>query len=282
MAHRYHASVIIDPLAFGGAFTAQQAVQRVAHCTPAPLAQIQGIVNFWNPGRITQDLTAQQVTALSLLLSLRTISKIVPAPQGSIVPAASSVPGSSAASAADKPSANCRVTHSAAAEKAAQSAVVEKVTQSAAAEKVIQPLAAEKAYQSSAALATAKGDSTKQPFAFHLGSLKGKAGSAGGPAKHKRSLSLASVLEDVFEEVINTPPRSKRKQKRRQFGSTKARSGGEATPAIDLTVSDNEAGAEAVVNLCSLSKPPPQETPPPPPPALSSETAQRQAQKHQL
>ena len=293
-AHRYNASVSIDPSAFGGAFTAQQAVQRVAHCTPAPLAQIQGIVNFWNPGRITQDLTAQQVTALSLLLSLRTISKIVPAPQGSIVPAASIVPGSSAASAADKPSANCRVTHCAAAEKAAQSAAAEKaaqpancrlthsaaaekVTQSAAAERVIQPLAAEKAYQSSAALAIAKGDSTKQPFAFHLGSLKGKAGSAGGPWKHKRSLSLASVLEDVFEEVINTPPSRKRKRKRRQFGSTKAKSGGEATPAIDLTASDDEAGAEAVINLSSPSKPPPQEAPSPPPPALSSEKSQRQA-----
>lgn len=286
MAHRYDASLSINPSACGGAFTAQQAVQRVAHCTPAPLAQIQGIVGFWNPGRITQNLTAQQVTALSLLLSLRTISKMVPAPQGGIVPAASSVPGSSAASAADKPSANCRVTHSAAAEKAKQSAaaeraaqpaVVEKVRQSAAAEKVIQPVAAEKAYQSSAALATAKGDSTKQPFAFHLGSLKGKAGGAGGPGKHKRSLSLASVLEDVFEEVINTPPCSKRKQKRRQFGSTKAKSGGVATPAIDLTASDNEAGAEAVVDLSSPSKPPPQEAPSPPPPALSSEKAQQQA-----
>ena len=285
-AHRYNARVSIDPTGFGGALTAQQAVHRVAHCTPAPLAQIQGIVKFWNPGRFTQDLTTQQVTTLSLLLSLRPISKVVPAPQSSIVPAASSVPGSSAASAADKPSANCRVTRSAAAEKAAlsaaaekaaQPAVGEKVTQSAAAEKVIQPAAAGKAYQSSAALATAKGDSRKQPFAFHLGSLKGKAGSAGGPGKHKRSLSLASVLEDVFEEVINTPPSSKRKRKRRQFGSTKAKSGGEATPAVDLTASDNEAGAEAVIDLISPSKPSPQEAPPPPPLALNNETAQQQA-----
>ena len=214
-ACRGNAGESIDPTAFNGSFKAQLAVQRISHCTPAPLIKIQGIVNFYRPGRFQQHLTAQQVAALSLLLSLKPLRPTLTAPQSTAEPAKPSMAAPPKPSVAEQPSASCQVTQPAPVKAAPQSSAAAGLkasgnTQAAALEKAPRTSAA---VSSATAVAPAKDSGTSQPFAFQVNGLKGKAGNATGGGQHKRRLSLAAVLDDVFEEVLSTP-RSRKKRRR--------------------------------------------------------------------
>jgi len=214
-------------------------VQRVAlTCTPAPLAQIQSIVTFHSPFRFQQHLKAEQVAALLSLLSLKPVPATLPAPQGNIETAAQCRSAVPQPAMTEHPSASCGVTQPAADYKAPQ-LVSSKAAQTAALENGPVTHAAAK---SRSAVAPASGDSIKHPFAFQLNGHRGKASSASEGAQHKRKLSLASVLEDVFEEVMSTPrSSSKRRKRRREPSALKAQPADQLATPIDLTSSPAKA-----------------------------------------
>ena len=182
-ACRGKAGESIDPTAFNGSFKAQLAVQRTSNCTPAPLSKIQDMVRFYKPGRFQQSLTAQQVAALSSVLSLKPVRTSPPALQGKAETAKPSKATMLQPVPAEQPSASCRVTQPAPAKTTSQSSgptqdkvVASGSTQSAALEKAPMTSAAVK---SKDAMGPAKSSGSSQPLAFQIG-LKGKAGSAAG------------------------------------------------------------------------------------------------------
>ena len=253
-ACRGNAGESIDPTAFNGSFKAQLAVQRVSDCTPAPLINIQGIVNFYRPGRFQQHLAAQQVAALSLLLSLKPLRPSLTAPQSKVQPAKPSMAALAKASVAEQPSASCKVTQPGLAKAGLESstaavlkakAALERSTAAvlkAAASRNAQSAALDKAPRTGAAVsnttavAPARDESgTSRPFAFQMNGLKGKAGSAVGAGQHKRRVSLAAVLDDVFEEVLSTP--RSHKKRRRIPAAQLAEPPEQPVQPIDLTVS---------------------------------------------
>jgi len=214
-------------------------VQRVAlTCTPAPLAQIQSIVTFHSPFRFQQHLKSEQVAALSSLLSLKPVPATLPAPQGKIETAAQCRTAVPQPDMPEQRSASCGVTQPAADYKAPQN-VSSKAAQTAALETGPVTRAAAK---SRSAAAPASGDSIEHPFAFQLNGHRGKTGGAPGGTQHKRKLSLASILEDVFEEVMSTPrSSSKRKKRRREPSALKAKPADQLATPVDLTSSPAKA-----------------------------------------
>ena len=244
---RGNAGESIDPSAFNGSFKAQLAVQRTSDCKAAPLSKIQGIVRFYRPGRFEQHLTAQQVAALSLLLSLKPIRPSLTALQSKVDAAKPTMAALPKPTVAQQPSASCKVT---------QPALVKTNLQSSAA---TDPKAAASGSTQSAALAKAPGNaaapsngsavepakdsSASQPFTFQMNGLKGKLGSAAGGAQHKRRLSLAAVLDDVFEEVLSTP--RSRKKRRRPPSVQLAMPSEQPLQPIDLTASPAKEQAAA-------------------------------------
>lgn len=247
----------IDPGAFGGGFQAQLAVQRTALCTPAPLSKIQSTVKFYGAGRFQQTLSAQQVAALSSLLSLKPVSPDLPASQDSAQPVQDTKPGEMPA--AEEPSACCKVTHSAALSESTESG---------------------KATGSKSAVAPAAVPPAKQPLTFQMNGVKDKPGKVATAVKQKRTLSLASVLDDVFEEVLNTPRSSKRKRKRRGGSVQQAQAppADQAMSPIDLTLSDDEGGNKAEPASLPLDIAP-QPVHQPPEPAISRAIPQHASDK---
>ena len=238
-AHRGNAGESIDPTAFNGSFKAQLAVQRTSDCKPAALSKIQGIVRFYRPGRFEQHLTAQQVVALSSLLSLKPIRPSVTVLPGKADTAKPSMAALPKPTMAQQPSASCKVSQSALAKTDLQSSAATDLkptatesTQSGALQKAPRIAAA---VSNGIAAERAKDSGTSQPFAFQMNGLKKKSGSAAGGAQHKRRLSLAAVLDDVFEEVLSTP-RSRKKRRRLPSGQLAVPSEQLLQP-IDLTAS---------------------------------------------
>ena len=245
-ACRGNAGESIDPTAFNGSFKAQLAVQRTSHCTPAPLTKFQGVVNFYRPSRFQQHLTAQQVAALLALLSLKPVQSSVAAPQGRAEPAAkpsmAAVPAVPKPAVAEQPSASCRVTQPALLKAAPQSSAA--LGLKAAASGTTQAAAPRTgaAVPDKTTVAPANDSSSSQPFAFQMNGLKGKAGSAAGAGQQKRRLSLAAVLDDVFEEVLSTP--RSRKKRRRLPAVQLAEPSEQPVQPIDLTASPAKGRAD--------------------------------------
>ena len=213
----------------------------------SPSDQDPGRCQFDRPGRFQQTLTTQQVAALSSLLSLKPIRPSLTTPQSKAATAKPSMAAVPKPMVAEQPSASCRVTQPAPAKPAPQSsaatAVAPTSTESALPGKAP---GTSTVVSNNSSVAPAKGSGTMRPFAFHVNGLKGKAGSAAVGAQHKRKLSLAAVLDDVFEEVLSTP--RSRKKKRRLPTVFLAEPLEQPLPTTDLTVIPAREQQAAVIS----------------------------------
>ena len=237
----------IDPGAFRGAFQAQQPVERTAECTPVSVQKFNSIVKFYQYGRFYQNLDAHQVAKLSAMLHLRPLRPVIspasPDKGSSLVAAQKTAAAVPAPAAIDEPSASCSVSHGTATDKSTDGSAAASIKNgeaangnSKAAPHAAVPAASKGGSQlatsSKTAAAQACSSGAQQPLAFQLNGLKSmKAGpvNAGKPGK---KLSLASVLDDIFEEVRSTPRSSRRRKRRREGESQKAEAAAAAAPAV--------------------------------------------------
>ena len=242
MLHRGLGVNGIDPGAFRGAFQAQQPVERTAECTPVSVQKFNSIVKFYQYGKFHQNLDAQQVAKLSAILHLRplrpTLSQASPDKSSSSAPAQKTVAAIPPRAAVNEPSASCRVSHGLATDKLADGGAAASTEngeavngRSRAAPAAAAPAASKGAPQLSSdpkrVAAQACSNGAQQPLAFQLNGLKSMKAGPVNASKPGRRLSLASVLDDIFEEVRNTPRSSRRRRRRRDGEAQK----GEVTAA---------------------------------------------------
>ena len=227
----------IDPGAFRGAFQAQQPVERTAECTPVSVQKFNSIVKFYQYGKFYQNLDAQQVAKLSAILHLRplrpALSQASPDKGNSSAAAQNTAAALPTTAAANEPSASCRVSHGLATDKSAGGGTAASMKngvavngKSKAAPAAAAPAASKGASQLSTdpkRVATqACGNGAQQPLAFQLNGLKSMKAGPVNARKPGRKLSLASVLDDIFEEVRSTPRSSRRRKRRRDGEAQKA------------------------------------------------------------
>ena len=235
----------IDPGAFRGAFQAQQPVERTAECTPVSVQKFNSIVKFYQYGKFHQNLDAQQVAKLSAILHLRplrpALNQASPDKGKSSATAQETAAALPPTAAVSEPSASCRVSHGTAKDKLTDGGAAAGMKhgeaangKSKAAPAATAPAASKAAPQLSTGptrvAAQACSDGAQQPLAFQLNGLKSmKAGPANASISGRR-LSLASVLDDIFEEVRSTPRSSRRRKRRRDGKAQKAEAA--AAPAV--------------------------------------------------
>ena len=238
----------IDPGAFRGAFQAQQPVERTAECTPVSMQKFNSIVKFYQYGKFHQNLDAQQVAKLSAILHLRPLrpALIQASPdKGSSSAAAQNTAAALPATAAvNEPSASCRVSHGTATDKSANGSAAASMKNGEAANgrSEAAPAAAAPAASKGASrlltdpkrvAAKACSNGAQQPLAFQLNGLKSMKAGPIIASKPGRKLSLASVLDDIFEEVRSTPRSSRRRRRRRDGEAQKAEAAAApAAPAV--------------------------------------------------
>ena len=250
----------IDPGAFRGAFQAQQPVERTAECTPVSVQKFNSIVKFYQYGRFHQNLDAQQVAKLSATLHLRPLRPALSQPspdKGNSSAAAQKIAAVVPTPAAiDEPSASCRVSHGTAADKPTDGGAAADIRTGKAAndKRKAAPAAAAPAASrgvpqlstdSKSAAAHARSNGAQQPLAFQLNGLKSMKAGPANASKPGRKLSLASVLDDIFEEIRSTPRSSRRRKRRRDDKAQKAEAAHAALAVLPMSpiaasVPDNE------------------------------------------
>ena len=237
----------IDPGAFRGAFQAQQPVERTAECTPVSVQKFNSIVKFYQYGKFYQNLDAQQVAKLSAILHLRplrpALSQASP-DKGNSSSAAQKAAALPTTAAVSEPSASCSVSHGVATDKAANGGAAARMKdgevtngKSKATPAATAPAAGKGGLQLSTdpkkVVAQAYSNGAQQPLAFQLNGLKSMKAGPVNARKPGRKLSLASVLDDIFEEVRSTPRSSRRRRRRRDGEAQKAEAAAApAAPAV--------------------------------------------------
>ena len=238
----------IDPGAFRGAFQAQQPVERTAECTPVSVQKFNSIVKFYQYGKFHQYLDAQQVAKLSAILHLRplrpALNQASPDKGKSSAAAQKVAAALPTTTAVSEPSASCSVSHGVATDKSADGGAAARMKdgevasgKSKAAPAAAAPAASKGAPQLSTdpkkVVAQACSNGAQQPLAFQLNGLKSMKAGPINASKPGRRLSLASVLDDIFEEVRSTPRSSRRRKRRRDGEAQKAEvAAAAAAPAV--------------------------------------------------